>query len=104
MKQTAIVFAFLWSLTSQAEAVEPFPDNCKLELQASLPFYLHRGHIMIEAAVNDRPLHFMIDTGGLYSAISQTTFAALGLKRSYFGPALGVQDANGAKGLGFTRV
>lgn len=54
-----------------ARAADAWPENCKLQLAASLPFTLQNGHVRITASVNDVPRHFIIDTGGLLSTVTQ---------------------------------
>ena len=50
-------------LPGAAKAADAWPENCKLQLAASLPFTMQNGHVRITASVNDVPRHFIIDTG-----------------------------------------
>jgi clan AA aspartic protease (TIGR02281 family) len=98
----ALVIALGWS--TAAQAVAPFPDDCKLVRQASLPFVLDRGHIMIDAAVNDHPLHFIVDTGGAFSAITEEAAQAAGLHSAPLGMAFRIKDAGGAEASRYARI
>jgi clan AA aspartic protease (TIGR02281 family) len=90
--------------STAANAVAEFPDDCKLERQAVLPFALDRGHIVVEVAVNDHPLHFMVDTGGVFSAISNEAAQAVGLHPSSLGRIFKIQDAGGAEVSHIARI
>lgn len=54
-----------------AKAADAWPENCKLQLAASLPFTIEHGVVHITASVNDVPRHFIVDTGGLLSTITE---------------------------------
>jgi clan AA aspartic protease (TIGR02281 family) len=104
MRRILLVVATLFCLNSAAYAVEPFPDGCKLVRQASLPFVVRGGHIVVDVAVNGHPLHFMVDTGGVFSAISSKAVEELGLHSSPIGQMYDIRDAGGAKTERFVRV
>lgn len=87
-----------------ANAVAEFPEECKLVLQASLPFALDHGHIVVDVAVNGHPLHFMVDTGGAFSAISNEAAQAIGLHPSTIGQAFKIQDVGGAEASHYARI
>jgi clan AA aspartic protease (TIGR02281 family) len=89
---------------TSANAVAEFPEECKLVRQAVLPFTLDKGHILVEVAVNGHPLHFMIDTGGVFSAISNEAAQAIGLHPSTLGQAFTIQDAGGAEVTHIARI
>lgn len=97
-------FVLVLGWSGSAYAVPEFPENCKLQLQANLPFYLDRGHIMVATAVNGHLLHFMVDTGGVYSAISQRAAQAIGLHPSRLGPNAEIKDAAGAEATDFALI
>ena len=71
-------------LSSAARASEPFPDNCRFEMAASLPMTYEGGHINVAVEANGKPFKFIIDTGGWASAISEKTATALGLRQYNF--------------------
>ena len=104
MRSIFLAFAILLGWSATAEAVEPFTDACKLVRQASLPFVLNHGHIIVDAAVNDHPLHFMVDTGGAVSAITGEAAQAVGLHPAPIGPGFSIQDIGGAEASHYARV
>jgi clan AA aspartic protease (TIGR02281 family) len=104
VRSIVLAFAILLGWSAAAEAVEPFPDACKLVRQASLPFVLNHGHIIVDAAVNDHPLHFMVDTGGAVSAITGEAAQAAGLHPAPIGFAFSIKDAGGAEASHYARV
>lgn len=59
------------NIPTAAKAADAWPENCKLQLAASLPFIIEDGHVRITAAVNDVPRRFAIDTGGLLSMVTE---------------------------------
>jgi predicted aspartyl protease len=71
----AITLVFAFSIFPFAAAAAPWPEECKLERQASLPFVITHGHIQIEVALNGVPRHFMVDTGGLMSSVTEAVAA-----------------------------
>jgi clan AA aspartic protease (TIGR02281 family) len=91
-------------LGATATAAAEFPEDCKLVRQATLPFALDRGHIVVEVAVNGHPLHFMVDTGGAFSAISSEAAQAIGLHPTPLGMAFKIQDAGGAEVSRIARI
>jgi predicted aspartyl protease len=91
-----------WS--AAAQAVEPFPAECRLVLQASLPFVLNRGHVVVDAAVNDHPLRFAVDTGGVFSAISRPAVQALGIRPAPISQRFDIRDVGGAEITDYARI
>lgn len=98
----ALIIVLGWS--TAAPAVEPFPERCKLVRQASLPFTLSHGHIVVDAAVNDHPLRFMVDTGGVFSSITNEAAQAIGLHPAPIGRAFDIRDAGGAEASHYARI
>lgn len=99
-----LAFAIVLGWSATAQAVEPFPAECKLVLQASLPFAIGGGHIVVDAAVNDHPLHFMVDTGGVFSAISNQAAQAIGLHPAPISQRFDILDAGGAEITEYARI
>lgn len=83
---------------SAARAAEAWPEECKLQLAASLPFTIEHGHVRIEASVNDVPRHFIIDTGGLLSSVTEKVVRSQKLK------TLQISDAYDIGGVGGGRI
>jgi len=94
---------FLASFAS-AQAVEEFPEGCKLVRQASLPFQVVHGQMTVDVKVNGHPLHFIIDTGGVFSAISHDAVQATGLSEGVIPPNWTVKDVGGAQAHHFARI
>ena len=65
---------------SDAHAADAWPEECKLQRLASLPFTIEHGHILIDVSLNGVPRHFIIDTGAVFSSVSQTVVADQKLK------------------------
>jgi clan AA aspartic protease (TIGR02281 family) len=104
MRSALLGFLVVLGCGTTANAVAKFSDDCKLERQAVLPFALDRGHIVIEVAVNGHPLHFMVDTGGVFSAISNEAAQAVGLHPSALGRVFKIRDAGGAEVSQIARI
>ncbi|HET7083949.1 MAG TPA: pepsin/retropepsin-like aspartic protease family protein [Rhizomicrobium sp.] len=104
MRSILLAFAIVLRWIATAQAVEPFPEDCKLVRQASLPFTADRGHIMVDMAVNGHPLRFMVDTGGVFSAISNEAAQAIGLHPAPLGQAFRIRDAGGAEVSHIARI
>lgn len=85
-------------LPGAAKAADAWPENCKLQLAASLPFTMQNGHVRITASVNDVPRHFIIDTGGLLSSVTQKVAEEQKLK------TLPIDEDIKIRGLGGGRI
>ena len=96
--------AIILACGTAANAVEPFPEDCKLVRQASLPFTAERGHMVVDAAVNGHPLRFMVDTGGVFSAITDEAARAVGLHPAPIGQAFKIQDVGGKEAGYYARI
>src|SRR5579871_4678101 len=68
------------SAPSQVLAAEPWPQACKLQLEASLPFTLEDRHVRIAVQLNGVPRQFIVDTGGVMSSVSDKVAAEQKLK------------------------
>jgi predicted aspartyl protease len=88
----------VWLALSPAQADEAWPEACKLELQASLPFTLEHGHVRIEVQLDGVPRHFIVDTGGLLSGVSEAVATEQKL------PTHGVRYDLDIKGIGGKRT
>ncbi|HEX4271711.1 MAG TPA: aspartyl protease family protein [Rhizomicrobium sp.] len=104
LAHSILAFAIVLGWSAAAQAVEPFPAECKLVLQASLPFVIDRGHVVVDAAVNDHPLHFVVDTGGFVSAISKEAAQKIGLHPTPIGSNWTIKDAGGAESHDYARI
>jgi predicted aspartyl protease len=101
---TILLLVALMLASGQAFAVEAFSDNCKLVRQAALPFLPARGHIAVAVGVDGQPLHFIVDTGGFYSAIAPAVVEQLGLHPANIRSDLEISDVGGGKVTHFARV
>jgi len=54
--------------------------------------------------VDGHPLHFMVDTGGLFSSISNEAAQAIGLHPAVIGQAFDIRDAGGAEFSHYARI
>jgi predicted aspartyl protease len=63
-----------------AWAQTPWPEECKLHRIASLPMTRAGTLITIPVSVNGKELHFLVDTGGYVTSISQDVAASLKLE------------------------
>lgn len=71
---------------------------CKLMKYASFPIDMGRvGAVTVPIAVNGTNETFIVDTGGIYSSLTQPTVAALDLKSLRIQSGLEVYAANGAQ-------
>lgn len=104
VRSLLLAFAIILGRSAAAQAVEEFPEACKLVRQASLPFVPNHGHMVVDVAVNGHPLHFMVDTGGVFSAISNEAAQAIGLHPAPIGRAFKIQDAGGAEASHYARI
>jgi len=77
---------------STAGAVEAFPADCKLTLAATVPIGLEGGHFTVPVTVNGHARTFIIDTGGLTSAISPSIVAEQGIKTYGIHAGTDIQD------------
>jgi predicted aspartyl protease len=59
---------------------------------------------MVAAAVNGHPLNFMVDTGGVFSAISKQAAQAIGLNPSRLGPNVEMKDISGTEMSSFALI
>jgi predicted aspartyl protease len=89
---------FPFALTLPARADDAWPQACRLELEASLPFTLEQGHVRIEVRLDGVPRHFIVDTGGLLSGVSEAVAADQKL------PTHGIRDDLDIKGIGGKRT
>ena len=80
-------------LHGRAEAVEPFPADCKLTLAATVPINLEKGHVEVPVTVNGRPRTFAIDTGAFTSAITKSVVAEQGIKTYAIHKGVEMQDS-----------
>ena len=69
-----------------------------------MPFVLNRGHVVVDAAVNDHPLHFMVDTGGVFSAIGRPAVQALGIRPAPISQRFDILDIGGAQITEYARI
>lgn len=104
LRSAALAFAMIFAGSLKGHAVEAFPEGCKLVREASLPFVPDRNHILVDVAVNGHPLHFMVDTGGVFSAISKDAALAIGLHPAPIGQQFRIQDAGGAEASHYARI
>jgi hypothetical protein len=69
-------------------------DDCTLKQVASLPVHFENHQILVEIAVDDIPVNFLIDTGAEYSEIGQALAARLQLPvKNIAGTSYGVGGA-----------
>jgi hypothetical protein len=66
-------------LPSMALAQTPWPQECKLHRVASFPMMRVGNLVTIPVLVNGETKHFMVDTGGYVTSISQDAAAAMKL-------------------------
>lgn len=92
------IFLFLLALictTAPALAVTAFREDCKLERQATLPFTLDHHHINVPVTVNGHPFTFVLDTGGVFSAINASAAKAADLAPVALREDMRVRDIGG---------
>jgi predicted aspartyl protease len=75
--------------------VKDFPEECKLIRQAALPFEWVNGQMVVDVKVNDHPFHFVVDTGGAFSAIDHNAAESIGLHERPFRYGITIRDAGG---------
>jgi predicted aspartyl protease len=81
MRELCVAAIFLTVLSSSVPAMAA--EDCRLKQMASLPFSDTRPDMaVVEISVAGRPLHFLVDTGGIYSEIFRDEADALGLDLS----------------------
>ncbi|HEX4637649.1 MAG TPA: retropepsin-like aspartic protease [Rhizomicrobium sp.] len=80
-------------LHGRAEAVEPFPAECRLTLAATVPISLTDNHVNVPVMVNGRRRTFAIDTGAFTSAVSKSVVAEQGIKTYGIHKNLELQDS-----------
>jgi len=85
------------AISSPSATAEPWPVECKLQLAASLPFSVERGHIRIDVLVNDVARKFIIDTGGFVSSITPKVVESQGLKTRPIGDNFSISGIGGQK-------
>ena len=101
------IFPFLLALlcsTGPALAVAPFREDCKLERQATLPFTLDHHHINVPVAVNGHAFTFILDTGGVFSAINARAAKDADLTPVGLAGNMRVRDAGGKDISGVARI
>jgi len=72
--------AALLAPAGPAQALQPFPAECKLTLAASVPITFSRNHVLLPVTVNGKARVFAIDTGAFTSAVSDGVVAEQGIK------------------------
>lgn len=77
MRKLIVVAALLLSVGLPARADE---QKCQLIRMASLEMVPGASHILVPASINDKPLTMMVDTGGYYTALTETKAKQLGLE------------------------
>lgn len=78
------------------DAVKGFPEECKLVRQVALPFEWRNGQMIVDVSVNEHPLHFVVDTGGVFSAIDHNVAKSIGLDQGPLGADYTIADTGGA--------
>jgi len=86
------------------EALKDFPEECRLVRQAALPFDWMNGKMVVELQVNDHPLHFIVDTGAVFSAIDHDVAKSIGLRQSPLGFSYDLSDTGGGKISSLSRI
>jgi predicted aspartyl protease len=94
---SALLLPLLALVPTAARAAEPWPAECKLQLAASLPFTIEHGHVRIEAALNGTPRHFIIDTGGFMSSVTERVVADQNLKTFRISDAYDIGGVGGGR-------
>lgn len=90
--------------TVTVEALKNFPEECKLIRQAALPFDWVDGKMVVELQVNDHPLHFIVDTGAVVSAIDHDVAKSIGLGQGPLGFSYDITDTGGGKIKSLSRI
>lgn len=86
------------------EAMKDFPRECKLVRQTALPFEWLNGQMIVDVRVNDHPLHFAVDTGGVFSAIDRNAAKNIGLGQGPLGSNYTIRDSGGANANHIVRI
>lgn len=86
------------------EGLKNFPEECTLIRQAALPFDWVDGKMVVEIAVNDHPLHFIVDTGAVFSAIDHDVAKSIGLGQGPLGFSYTITDTGGGKIKSISRI
>lgn len=86
------------------EGVKDFPEDCKLIRQAALPFNWVNGQMVVAVTLNDHPLHFVVDTGAVFSAIDHTVAKGIGLGQGPLGFDYTIKDSGGADIKNIVRI
>jgi predicted aspartyl protease len=86
------------------EALKIFPEECKLIRQAALPFNWVDGKMVVALQVNDHPLHFIVDTGAVFSAIDHDVAKGIGLRRGPLGQSYTLTDTGGGEITSISRI
>jgi predicted aspartyl protease len=81
--------------TVTVDALKNIPDECRLVRQAELPFDWVDGKMVVEIRVNDHPLHFIVDTGAVFSAIDRDAAKSIRLGRGPLGSGFTMTDTGG---------
>ena len=98
------LFLALLCTTGPALAVTPFREDCKLERRATLPFTLDHHHINVPVAVNGHSFSFVLDTGGVFSAINARAAKAADLTPVALSSGLRIRDAGGKDTTAVARI
>ena len=86
------------------EALKNFPEECRLIRQATLPFNWMNGKMVVELQVNDHPLHFIVDTGAVFSGIDRDVAKSIGLGEGPLGSSYDLSDTGGGKIRSISRI
>ena len=86
------------------EALKNFPEECRLIRQAALPFDWVGGKMVVELRVNDHPLHFVVDTGAVFSGIDGAAAKSIGLGRGPLGSGFTITDTGGGNISHISRI
>lgn len=80
-----------------AKAAEPWPAECKLKREASLPFTLRHGHIVVGVQLDGVPRNFVVDTGGFLSSVTKEVAEGQGLKTHLINDDIAISGIGGEK-------
>src|ERR1700744_3380768 len=90
--------------TVTVDALKNFPEECRLVRQAALPFHCVDGKMVVALQVNDHPLHFIVDTGAVFSGIDRDVAKSIGLGRGPLGFSFDLTDTGGGKIKSISRI
>jgi predicted aspartyl protease len=97
-KTHALIFAlFCGAGITGAKAAEPWPAECKLQREASLPFTLRHGHIVVGVQLNGVPRNFVVDTGGFLSSVTKDAAESQSLKTHLINDNIAISGIGGEK-------